>query len=114
MQPDEPVLRVLEQTRDDGTLVLAVQGDVDMATVGTLARHLDRIGERADAVTVDLRRVSFLDCIGLRLLLETHELASSGGCRIEFVQGPKPVRRLFELTGTLALLPFSEPVLAPA
>jgi anti-anti-sigma factor len=114
MTPDEPVLRVLEQTRDDGTLVLSVQGEIDMATVDTLALHLDGIAERAGDVTVDLRRVSFLDCLGLRLLLDAYATATAGGCRLEFVQGPLPVRRLFELTGTLAVLPFSEPVLATA
>ena len=78
-QEDRPVLRVLEATRADGRLVVAVQGDIDMATVDTLASHLDRIFERARAVTVDLRRVGFLDCLGLRLLVQTHAAAKLTG-----------------------------------
>jgi anti-anti-sigma factor len=98
---------VLEATRADGTLVLSVQGDVDMATIDTLAAHLDRICERTGAVTVDLRRVGFLDCLGLRLLVDMHDQATAHGCKVEFIQGPEPVRRMFELTGTLEHLPFA-------
>jgi anti-sigma B factor antagonist len=105
---DKPVLRVLEGTRDDGTLVLCLQGDIDMATVGTLALHLDHIGDRARSVLVDLRRAGFLDCLGLRVLVDAHRDASARGDDIEFTQGPPAVRRMFELTGTLGLLPFAE------
>ena len=60
-------------------------------------------------VTVDLRRVEFLDCLGLQALLEQHERSTAHGRRIDFVQGPPAVRRLFELTGTLGRLSFVEP-----
>ena len=108
MQPDQPVLRVLESRSADDTLVLSVQGEIDIATVGTLAEHLDHVCERADAVTVDLRRVAFLDCLGLRQLLRLHEEGVAAGCRVGFIQGPPAVRRLFEMTGALSVLSFSE------
>ena len=95
MQAEQPVLRVLESRSADDTLVLSVQGEIDLATIDTLAAHLDHICDRADAVTVDLRRVTFLDCLGLRRLLCLH-------------QGPAVVRRVFEMTGTLATLSFSD------
>ena len=79
-----------------------------MATVGTLALHLDHVGDRARSVVVDLRRVGFLDCLGLRVLVEPHLPWSRCGHQIEFTQGPPAVRRMFELTGTLGLLPFAE------
>jgi anti-sigma B factor antagonist len=108
MQVDEPVLRIMERIEDDGAVVLTVQGEVDMATVATLEARLADICARRGAVTVDLRRVGFLDCLGLRLLLATHRAASTRGCRVDFIQGPPAVRRVFELTGTLAQLPFVE------
>ena len=91
MQPDRPVLRVLESRSADDTLVLSVQGEIDLATVGTLAEHLDHVCDRADAVTVDLRRVAFLDCLGLRQLLCLHEEGVASGCRVGFIQGPPAV-----------------------
>jgi anti-sigma B factor antagonist len=115
MQPDRPVLRVLESRSADATLVISVQGEIDLATVGTLAARLEHICDRADAVTVDLRRVAFMDCLGLRELLSLHEAGIASGCRIGFIQGPPIVRRLFEMTGTLATLSFSDaPALQPA
>ena len=108
MQPDHPVLRVLESRRADGTLVVSVEGEVDLATAPTLARQFERIFDRADTVLVDLRRVHFLDCVGLRELLCLHEDGLERGCRVGFVQGPESVRRVFELTGTLSRLSFAE------
>ena len=52
-------------------------------------------------MTIDLRRVDFLDCLGLALLLEQHDRSARRGLRVDFVQGPPAVRRMFELTGTL-------------
>ena len=106
MNEDQPVLRVLESTTDDGTLVLSVQGEIDLATVSTLAAHLDHVCDRAEAVTVDLRRVGFIDCLGLRHLLSLQAVGDACGCRVGFIQGPPPVRRVFELTGTIAQLSF--------
>jgi anti-sigma B factor antagonist len=108
MQTERPVLRVLESRSADDTLVLSVQGEIDLATVDTLAMHLHHVCDRADAVTVDLRRVAFLDCLGLRQLLRLHEDGIASGCRVGFIQGPPAVRRVFEMTGTLATLSFSD------
>ena len=108
MQVDEPVLRVMERVTDDGSVVLIVQGEIDIATAGVLRRRLIDACERADDVTVDLRRVAFLDCIGLHLLLEQHEHCARHGRRIDLVQGPSAVRRVFELTGASERLSFVE------
>jgi anti-anti-sigma factor len=105
---EEPVLRIMERTTDIGAVVLTLQGEIDIATVDALRARL------ADAcqgdITIDLRRVGFLDCVGLKLLLEQHERSTAHGWRLDFVQGPPAVRRLFEMSGTLERLSFVEPV----
>jgi anti-anti-sigma factor len=107
MQVQEPILRIMERTTTLGAVVVVVQGEIDIATVDALRARL------ADAcrgdVTIDLRRVTFLDCLGLQLLLEQHERSRARGVRLDFVQGPPAVRRVFELTGTLERLSFVEP-----
>jgi len=113
MQVEEPVLRVMERIEGDGDVVLTVQGEVDMATVWTLESRLADVCARNAAVTVDLRRVTFLHCAGLRLLLAQHAEGHARGCEVVFIQGPPAVRRLFELTGTLDALPFVELGAAP-
>jgi anti-anti-sigma factor len=106
LQVDEPVLRIMERTTNAGAVVLTVQGEIDVATLDTLRARLTDACE--GDVTVDLRRVDFLDCLGLQLLLEQHERSAQRGLRVDFVQGPPAVRRLFELTGTLDRLNFVE------
>ncbi len=106
MQVDEPVLRIMERTTNAGAAVLTIQGAIDIATVDTLRARLTDACE--GDVTIDLRRVDFLDCLGLRLLLEQHDRSSERGLRVDFVHGPPAVRRLFELTGTLDRLSFVE------
>ena len=103
---DEPVIRIMERTTNAGAVVLTIQGEIDVATVRTLQARL------ADAcvrdLTIDLRRVTFLDCLGLKVLLEQHERSTRRGLRVDFVQGPPAVRRVFEATGTLDQLNFVE------
>jgi anti-anti-sigma factor len=108
LQAEEPVLRVMERTTSAGTVVLTVQGEIDIATVGTLSSRLTEVCDAAGDVTVDLRRVDFLDCLGLRVLLEQHERSAQQGFRIDFVQGPPAVRRVFELTRMVDRLYFIE------
>ena len=107
MQVEEPVLRIMERTTDVGAVIVVVQGEIDISNVDALRTRL------ADAcqgdTTVDLRRVEFIDCLGLQLLLELNERSTARGWRIDFVQGPPAVRRLFELTGTLERLSFVQP-----
>ena len=87
-------------------MVLTIQGEIDIATVDTLRARLTDACERD--VTVDLRRVNFIDCLGLQVLLEQHDRSSRRGLRVDFVQGPPAVRRVFEITGTLERLSFVE------
>jgi anti-anti-sigma factor len=106
LQMDEPVIRIMERTTNAGAVVLTIQGEIDIATVDTLRARLTDACE--GDVTIDLRRVHFLDCLGLKLLLEQHDRSARRGLRVDFVQGPPAVHRLFELTGTLERLSFVE------
>jgi anti-anti-sigma factor len=112
-QPDMPFLRVLEYRAFDGGTVFAVEGELDLGTVEQLRRPLHGICRRSDAVTVDLRRVAFLDCVGLRALLELDAEGTEHDCRVEFIQGPDAVARVFDLTGTREQLAFVSAISAP-
>lgn len=114
MQPEKPFLRVLEFRDFDGGIVLAVEGEIDLATLDYLKRALHGITRRADVVTIDLRRVGFIDCVGLRTLLELSNEGVDDGCSVEFIQGPDPVARVFELTGTGERLVFVDAAAPPA
>lgn len=107
---DEPVLRIMEGRRRDGTVLLTVQGEIDMSTVEGLRARLSGVCETEGQVTIDLRRVGFLDCLGLRLLVDQAERSARCGCELSFIQGPPVVARLFEMTGTLDQLHFVDAV----
>jgi anti-anti-sigma factor len=114
VQEDKPFLRVLEfRSFEEGGVVFAVAGEIDIATVEHLTRALHGVWRRADVVTIDLRRVTFIDCVGLRALLDLSGDGDERGGRVEFIQGPPPVARVFELTGALQQLSFVDAVSPP-
>ena len=114
MQEEKPFLRVLEFRAFDSGVVFAVEGEIDLATVDQLTRAIDGVWHRAEAATIDLRRVSFIDCLGLRALLDLSSDGAGRGCRVDFIQGPRAVERVFELTGALQQLSFVDAVSPPA
>jgi len=75
-----------------GTLVVP-EGELDLGTAqdleAVLATHSGR-------VVVDLRKLSFIDLTGLRVLLDADARSRQDGMNIRFIPGPI-VRRLFEL-----------------
>ncbi len=113
MQEEKPFLRVLEFRAFDSGVVFAVEGEIDLATVDQLTRAIDGVWHRAETATIDLRRVSFIDCLGLRALLELSREGAERGCRVEFIQGPRAVKRVFELTGALEQLSFVDAASPP-
>ena len=98
--PPEPLLRV-ERSDHDGVPYLELVGELDLSTAGPLKLRLELV-EREDAqtVVVDLRRVTFMDSIGLGILLAHGLRARQAGRRLALVQGPQHIRDLFDLTGT--------------
>ena len=113
MQGEKPFLRVLEFRDFASGAVFAVEGEIDLATVDQLTRAIDGVWHRADVATIDLRRVSFIDCLGMRALLQLSSEGAERGCRLEFIQGPRSVERLFELTGALEQLSFVDAASPP-
>ena len=70
-----------------------------MATGCELHRALSDAQTSATLVTIDLRRLLFIDCSGLAVLKAATDRASVRGDRFRIVRGPPAVDRLFSLTG---------------
>jgi anti-anti-sigma factor len=88
-------LTVTTTERPGGIRVLTLVGDIDAATVGTLDEAL-ATGER---LVVDLSRVAFLSCAGVRSLLE-----ANARTELAVVLGGHSVTRSLEATGADVLL----------
>lgn len=80
----------------DGAVQVALIGELDLATMGVAEEALNDLPE-ASAVVLDLRKLSFLDSSGLRLILTFAE--ADGSRAFHVVKGPAQVSRVFELTG---------------
>jgi anti-anti-sigma factor len=92
-------LRVDVQVQDR-LILLAVSGELDLASTPVLAEQLERADEQnAGMVVVDLRELDFMDSTGLHLLLKAHTRAQELGRRFVLVRGNKQIERLLSLTG---------------
>ena len=98
--PPQPLLR-LERTDHDGVPHLELVGELDLSTANPLKLRLELIErEEPTTIVVDLRRVTFMDSIGLGILLAHLLRGRKVGRELVLVQGPQQIQDLFELTGT--------------
>lgn len=82
--------------------VVEVLGEIDLATAAFLAEHLDAATARPDPdVLVDLRRVDFFDCSGLRVLCRAETRVRDRGGRLRIVSDATRIRRLLRGAGLL-------------
>ena len=63
------VLFASATNRNHGWVVLSITGDCDLASAPTMRRELLAASEGAERLAVDLRGVSFIDSVGLGLLI---------------------------------------------
>jgi len=86
--------------------VVEVSGEIDMATAGSLAEHLDAAAARPGAdVVVDLRPVKFFDCSGLRVLCRADTRAKERGGRLRLVADQSRMHRLLRASGLFKRFP---------
>jgi anti-anti-sigma factor len=91
-------------------VIVAPQGELDMATVGGLEQELVRARKNgAGTIVLDLRGLSFMDSSGLHLVSRWHSGAAKDGYVFEIVPGPRAVQRVFELAEMTHGLPFRQP-----
>ncbi|MFZ0042253.1 MAG: STAS domain-containing protein [Solirubrobacteraceae bacterium] len=89
------------ETRNEGrTAVIAVTGELDLASGPQLEAELDRIsGPEIQLLVVDLRKLEFMDSTGLSILVRSHQRLAEEGCEMGLVRGSSQVQRLLDLTG---------------
>jgi anti-sigma B factor antagonist len=82
----------------DAAPVLSLRGDLDMAGVAEFELMLSHTEASCpEVILIDLRRVSFLDSSGLRVLLGADARAKAASRKLLLVRGPDVVHRVFEI-----------------
>ena len=88
------------QIRVGHRIVLAVSGELDLATVGSLRASLEAAVESGAAeIWVDLSEVAFMDSTGLRVVLDARSRLRAKAKTLAVICPLGPVRRVFTVAG---------------
>ncbi len=96
------------ETSSSPTPALSVAGELDMNTAEVLAEYIERyLVNGVTALTIDLRRLEFMDSSGLRLLIDLHDRSRHEAWRLTLIS---PVHEaattVLRVTGADTALPF--------
>jgi anti-sigma B factor antagonist len=85
------------EVQGDGTVaVVALSGELDISAVGRVEEELRQVEAKGpQALVLDLRKLTFMDSSGLRLVLEADMRGRRDGRRFAIVPGPDSVHRVF-------------------
>lgn len=90
----------------DGTIVIRLAGELDLAGTPALAHELHAAFEASpDAITLDLSDLTFVDSIGVQAIVVGGEQARSQGCQLSVRSPCRPVLRTLQLSCIDQLIP---------
>lgn len=86
-------------SHEDDAVVVAVAGEIDMATAGLFWQALEHACERSGRVIVDLTDTTFIDSSGLAVLVRAHKLLDQRADSV-VVRAPSPtIRQVLGISG---------------
>jgi anti-anti-sigma factor len=84
--------------------LVAVAGELDLASAPALDDTLRRLDPGCEVVTLDLRALAFMDVAGLHAVVDARRLARATGRRLQTLGPRGEAARVLELTGTRDLV----------
>jgi anti-sigma B factor antagonist len=89
---------------------IQVGGEVDIATCPQLQAVLRELVDRGfHQLIIDLEQVSFLDCSGIRVLVDALRRVQAHRGSVRLVRPTSPVWRVLALTGMTTVFPIDSP-----
>jgi anti-anti-sigma factor len=77
---------------------VSLEGELDLSFAAEVERAIaEAEAKRPKILVLDLRRLSFIDSTGLRIVLATDARAHAAGRRLLVVRGSEPVHRVFRI-----------------
>lgn len=103
----EPIRLVIGRRVSDGIRVVTVRGALDYDVKGVFSDALFSPDSTTAPlrIVVDLSSVTFMDSVGLSVLIAAHHTAAYEQGWLRIASAPPHVRRLLELTGVDRLIP---------
>ncbi len=100
----------IEQPDGGSSATLDLAGELDISTADRLKQAVGTLlgDDGASELTVDLRRLTFIDSSGLAAMVHINKQCAQHECRLSVIRGPDSVQSVFELTGLHELLPFDD------
>jgi anti-anti-sigma factor len=93
---------------------IATAGELDVANCGALEAQLRELRDAGFAhVVLDLRKLTFMDSGGVRLIIREDRLARSAGQRFSLITGVGAAQRVLALCGLTDRLTFAAPLPPP-
>lgn len=90
----------INTTRASALTILSVHGELDIASVDYLLRHVDEaLSERPLVIAVDLRDLSFMDARGVDALIRAGKRCQARDLRFTIIRGGRQVDQLLEACG---------------
>ena len=93
--------------KEDKRLTFEIHEEIDEYVVQNMRRRIDNEIERymPKEVIFDFNKVSFMDSAGIGLIIGRYKLASMLGGKVEVTNLTVQVRKIFEMSGILKIIP---------
>jgi anti-anti-sigma factor len=91
--------------QDDDTVVILVEGELDMHTAAQLERELEApLADSGSALLIDLSRCEFIDSTGIALIVRAWQRLDGDG-RFALCGVGDQVKRVLDITGLESTIP---------
>jgi anti-anti-sigma factor len=89
-----------------GRHTLALTGELDLDSANKLEEEVREVCASGAGLVIDLRKVTFMDSTGLRVLVVAGTLCEEIGHELRIIPG-EDIQRILEISGLDRVLPFT-------
>jgi anti-anti-sigma factor len=97
-------VEVTKETLPEGSVVVRVEGELDMATSGDFEETIGD-AEPGSRLVIDLTECTFLDSSAVRVLVATARAAHESNGSVSIVAGDPGILRVLEIAAVDTMLP---------
>jgi anti-anti-sigma factor len=97
----------IDTVHSDGHVVLAVEGEIDLATAASFGAAIDEGLQQTGRVVLDFAGVTFMDSSGLNVLVAAASQSPTPNT-VRIRNAPVSVQRLLAITGLNEVIPVED------